>query len=335
MSGARDAWSQIKATGAPTRGEFRVFESNISSNQGVVLFALDSIGRRHLLIPAAQTLRGESDQRSSGVQIVLRDLVDGGIQTTFVDIVCLKPHLDTVFDHLIDEVLDGVRSDPARPLTVARRVLGRWRELLERSRPGVLSEQELLGLYGELYVLNELCTLTPAAIRTWRGPAAARHDFQSGSVALETKTTTSRGPAILYIHGVDQLSLPEKGQLYLVVIFAERTPNAGQSVPDLVRSVRALGVDGLELTSKLTSIGYAEEDVEEYTDITFSFRMKSVFEVDDDFPRIIRSSFVSGDLPARVSDVRYAIDVSPPIPASLDGEEVAAAYGSLLATQRD
>lgn len=335
MARASGTWTQISLAGAPTRGEFRVFESSIRSSQGPALFALDSSGRRHLLIPVAKSARGESDQRSSGVHVLLRDLVDKTEHTTFVDIVCLKPHLDAVFDHLIDEVLDELVADPGRPLTVARKVLNRWREFLERERPGLLSEQELLGLFGELYVLWELCTLAPVAVQTWRGPSASRHDFQSGSVALETKTTTSRGAALVTIHGVDQLSPPEGGKLYLIVIFVEQTPNAGKSLPDLVTDLHNLGVDGLELSNKLTAVGYAEEDSGEYAAVTFSFRSKGVYEVDDTFPRIIRSSFTKGDLPARVTDLRYVIDVSPPSPVPLDSAAVSAVYASLLAPMRD
>lgn len=323
-----EAWRALQDTGAATRGEFRVFVSDDASAQGPVLFAVDNLGLRHLLIPIRAGVSVEADERSSGVHISGRELIDGGVASHFVDVACLKSHLAEVFGHLADEIIQELRGDQGRPATVARRVLNRWRELLERDRPGVLSDHALTGLFGELWILQDIVERDPSAVRSWIGPGSTRFDFLRGASALEVKTTTSHDQLIVQIHGVEQLAAPDGGDLHMAVVGVERTTTTGYSVPGVISAIRQLGIDGLEFSSKLNAAGYSEHDAKYYDEIRFMVRFQRLFKVGDDFPRIVRSSFSSGDVPVGVGELRYSINLTSRTP--LDDAAARTALDSLI-----
>jgi hypothetical protein len=317
------AWAALAAGGTPTRGEYRVFISDVAAAEGKALLALDPQGLRHLLIPVRAGVHVEADERSSGVHVLGRTLVDNNAATAFVDVACRKPHLAEVFGHLVDEVLEELAREPGKPGTIARRVLNRWRELLERERPGLLSDEELTGLFGELWVLQRLVEENPSALGAWSGPLGARFDFQCPDTALEAKTSLKSEGVVVHVHGIDQLEPPADGELFLRVLRVERGPGAGLSLPEVVQRIRDAGVDALAFTSKLHAAGFAESDARHYADTRFAVHEDRVYRVDDTFPRISRESFVSGDLPARIGGLRYTIDLTAPPPSPVSDAEKA------------
>lgn len=316
-----DPWSRLSDVGAARRGEFRVTEAGVASAEGGSLYALDHKGLRHLLIPIRLGVPVEADERSSGVHIVGRTLEDGRGEANFVDVACLKPHLGEVFGHLAQEVLEGLSADPGRPAAAARRALNRWRELLERERTGILTQSEMIGLFGELLILERLSRRNPEAVRIWMGPTGARFDFQRGPLGVEVKTTTSLQQRLVRIHGVDQLDVPPGSELHLAVVSVEVVNNAGESIPDVVARIRSQGVDALEFSSRLGSAGYSDHDAPYYARIRFAVRAEAVYKVDPDFPRITRASLVGGNLPAGVTDLQYTVDLTSPPPAPLSSEQ--------------
>src|SRR5207245_778158 len=96
------------------------------------------------------------------------------------------------------------------------RVFARWRRFWGQLPQHLLSREQQLGLFAELWFLN--VWLLPRvdaaeAVTRWRGPFGARHDFEWPTRSVEVKVTTStRGP-IHYIHGLDQLVPPDGGNL--------------------------------------------------------------------------------------------------------------------------
>lgn len=315
MIDASLGWDALSGQGTATRGEFRVLGSGVFASEGEALFALDSRGLRHLLIPVRRGTVIDTDERSAGVHIVGRELIEGTATLSFVDIACLKPHLAEVFGHLASEMLMSLVVDPGRPATVARRALNRWREMLDRDQPRLLGEEAQAGLFGELLVLKQLVSRNVAAVAAWLGPAGSRFDFQRGYVCLEVKTTTSIHRTEIQIHGVEQLEPLASTDLYLAAISIERVNAAGESLIGLVQEIQALGVDVYELTKKLQLAGYSAHDAPLYSAL-YAVRSQRFFHVDKEFPRIVRGSFKGNDLPEKVGGLRYTVDLSaaPPTP---------------------
>jgi hypothetical protein len=329
--GSEHAFAFLEATSGELSG-FRVRESDVTVPAGRVLHALDTEGRRHLLVPLEGDAEGVEDHASAGVQIVIRELVDAGQRRRFADAVCQFGHLRELFSVIADEMLQAVTAHPGEPALGCRLVLERWRELLERPRSRLLGPDQLAGLYAELRFLRRLVAVAPArALSLWTGPWRSRFDFLAGEAAVEVKASTGTEGRRVEIHGDRQLEEPTGGTLHLLVVWLERVTDGGENVPDLVDALLDR-VDRFELLSALQEAGYDHADAETYRQIQFSLREEVLYQVDEAFPRIVPSSFATGVTPHRVTHLRYRIDLDgeppSPLPAGRIGELAAALAGA-------
>ncbi len=303
--------------------------ANIELDTGHILLGLDAQRHRHLLIPVPTKTKIVSDRRSSGVQIMPHPLLDGETLRLFVDLVCLKPHLHEIFSILVNEIVDIIREDSSKPDYICRQVLDRWRELLEREPSTLLEIEKLVGLFGELYFLRAMVQRNPNAIRYWTGPKGARHDFSMGSLAIEIKSTLSRHGLFVEVHGYEQLEPLQGGKLYLTVLRFEQGPSLGESLPELIESLVQYGGDRYRLFHLLAQVGIDTYSLSEYKEIRFHLREQRIYEVNEEFPRIISSSFIDGKLPKGVLKLAYQIDLSGEPPKPLDHTATDILFGEL------
>src|SRR5205085_12335638 len=93
----------------PPLNELRLQEiKNIDIVSALIFIGLDNFSHRHLLMPVDRVITIIEDKRSSGVQIIAHPLLDGNTLQPFVDLVCLKPHLQELFSVIINEVLESL-----------------------------------------------------------------------------------------------------------------------------------------------------------------------------------------------------------------------------------
>ena len=326
-------WELLEALEPMAQG-LRVREAiDSESSYGHILFGTDIHRHRHLLIPIIPDSKITEDRHSSGVQMVAHTLDDNGANKRFVDLVCLKPHLNELFSIITDEVLSQIKENPTRPDYVCHQVLERWRELLEREATSLPGLEKLIGLFGELWFLRELVKHDFSAIRYWTGPKGHQHDFSLSKFAIEVKTTQSRYGLFIEIHGHKQLEPPENGQLYLVVVRVEQVVSSGESIPELIDSIVSLGGDRQMLLSLLAQIDLSLLAFDSYKDTHFSMLERRIYEVNEDFPCITTKSFVGDTLPAGVIKLNYQIDLSTEPPYFLDNSGVEQFYTELFLDQ--
>lgn len=117
--------------------------------------------------------------------------------------------------------------------------LQRWIDLLSKSHSKKMTYQELLGLIGELTML-EWCikeTSIPAnvLIRGWRGPHGDTNDIGVNGNRLEIKAQLSTQPAGLNISSITQLA--DEGQPLYVVLYRFSASREGVSLLALINSI--------------------------------------------------------------------------------------------------
>jgi Putative PD-(D/E)XK family member, (DUF4420) len=219
-----------------------------------------------------------------------------------------------VFSVLAADVADAVAETP--DAEAATKVLlerfGHWRRLFEGVAGAGLSTPRRRGLFGELWFLREelFPRLPPLdAVRGWTGPSGAHQDFQLPDVAVEVKTTTGKEPQTLVVNSereLDRVGVPNLLLAHLSV--DERVAGDGESLNDIVDTLAA-GLPDLVvrdmLQDRLTTAGYWDRHRENYHSPRFVLRRQRLYEVGDEFPRI-----VEGDLRAGVGDVRYRISAA-------------------------
>ena len=292
---------------APRREEFRVIETSITVPAGKILAALDNAGCRHLFAPIAGNAPLAEDRISRGVHLKERLLIDGNRTQRFVDASCQDPRWNGLFSVLAEEMLAEIGREPS-PSRAWRAVLQRWRDLLDHEPPTPLSREELIGLFGELWLLRLMLGQRSDALSCWRGPGGDRHDFRQNGQAIEVKTTTRREVWEAEIHGVEQLLAPENGSLWLIYIRLAES-HSGQNLPELIASVQAL-TEASALARLLVAAGYYAGDVSQYNEPRLAFQEARAFPVNDDFPKVIPASFVDSTVPDRVVKLRYRIDLA-------------------------
>src|SRR5690606_11479794 len=117
---------------------------------GQALAGQDALGRRHLLIPTHEDEIGRLDERSRGVKLEVRHLLDGERPVPYVDFVCTIPDLNGLFGMVASDMLGSLRRGDTDVYGRCRNVLERWRRMLGSERRGVLSEEAQAALFAEL-----------------------------------------------------------------------------------------------------------------------------------------------------------------------------------------
>lgn len=216
----------------------------------------------------------------------------------------------------------GYASHAATGMAVAL-VLTRlesWRQFL-RSVGAGMQRSELIGIMGELQVLRQLLSEQERAFSTWRAPDDGLHDFENIGHALEVKTTLGPGSRVT-ISSLDQLNDAGLERLDLVHVRLYESAQ-GETVDEIVDDIEANLMDNdirRKLSDALLRRGLDPTE-RRASDLRASLQHINTFHVTDGFPRILRH-----DLPAAVSEVSYALDLSVLAPRSERWAEVRALY---------
>ena len=189
--------------------------------------------------------------------------------------------------------------------------LRKWKDLFSKRNNQKLSNQEQQGLYGELFFLRKLLNSIDKvkATSSWVGPEMAPKDFQSDMWAVEVKTTSATSHSGISINGELQLDESNIEHLFLYNLIVEVLEQNGQTLPEIVASVRELLVDDTIASemfeSKLLLTGYYDLDEEFYKERHYHIRKEQYFQVKDGFPRIKMDELRKG-----VSEVKYSISLN-------------------------
>ncbi len=172
-----------------------------------------------------------------------------------------------------------------------------------------------MGLFAEIWFL--LRWLLPAsgsatATQRWRGPFAARHDFEWQGHSVEAKASTVvRGP-VVRIHGLDQLDAPTGGELLFFALRLREEAGASHSLTSLIAETRtALEADADALTrfeTALAQAGYSPLHEADYAQTLWRIVDERLYSVDATFPKLTPES-LPGGLPPGVSEIAYTLDL--------------------------
>ncbi|MFC8760864.1 PD-(D/E)XK motif protein [Streptomyces sp. NPDC057193] len=330
-----ERWAALEAE--PTTGERRFRVSHLPivvENDNRLAVAVDHHGHRHVLVPIQAHRRVRPGLDGPVLQLRKRPLEDDETYQTYADLSCLRSDLNDLFTDLCVDVLSTAEGHPESPLRALHHVLDRWKELF-RSQGSPLTGEQLAGLFGELTVLCRLLEKDPSAHRLWLGPEGHRHDFSSGSTAVEVKAgaATGRKPRI---HGLDQLDRPSDGSLALVWFRLQRTPSGslGTSIVELVDRTRLLCDDEGSLLELLSTAGYRPADADCYQGVRFLIDEERWYDVAPGFPGLTTRDLIEAGLSVSVQNVEYTIDLSGDFPAPLTDHEVARVIDEIVQEAR-
>lgn len=196
--------------------------------------AVDASGYRHLLVEhdtdaPIYIVNGLLSEHS-------RTLSFNGQTSTYLDIAMTDPSLSDEFDTLICAVLKEEESRAIRAHAVHAALVD-WRSLLKMALSRSLTAERRIGLFGELFVLENLMQGVGSATHfdIWTGPLGQPHDFELPRRCIEVKTTGPNGSSVR-IHGLRQLEIDRNG-LDLIILTVSEGPS-GESLATISNRLR-------------------------------------------------------------------------------------------------
>jgi Putative PD-(D/E)XK family member, (DUF4420) len=309
-----EVWERLSSS--RSMGDSLTARLAVPSVTNRLLAAQDSERRRHLLIQLQPAETELHDDQSRGVSVKTRELIvlEHG-SGRYLDICCNDESGYSALDLIGGEIAVGLVAHGTTPARLVELVLAKWRRFWGELPRQMLSREEQLGLFAELWFLSTW--LAPhigvsEAVIPWRGPFDARHDFEWAGRSIEVKATTSVRGRIHRINGLDQLAPPENGVLMLFSLRLREEAGASNTLPGLVavcRSQMKLEPDTLDLfEAALAKANYSPAYEEEYAKLKLRIVDEALFRVEQDFPRITAASFEVG-VPSGVERVEYEVNL--------------------------
>lgn len=211
------------------------------------------------------------------------------------------------------EIADAIQLEGSDPFEAVEVAVRRIASAI-RLNPG-LSDEETIGLWGELWVLQKLLSAKgKGAIRNWYGWKKDRHDFRVGPLELEVKSTLGTS-ATHVISSIGQLASTDGYDLYLVSIQLSRSAN-GESLSTRVKAVKselpAASPEFQHFSDALRDIGASPAALAISTE-SYSLRQAPVLiPMTADLPQLTSKSLLCAVGPAaigRVKSLQYEVNV--------------------------
>jgi Putative PD-(D/E)XK family member, (DUF4420) len=219
-----------------------------------------------------------------------------------------------IFTVLCEDLITSVSTE-TNERKLVKEILNRfekWKSLFSKIGLQGLTAEEQRGLFGELYFLRKYLQGNSnflEVVNTWIGTEREVRDFQSGTWAVEVKTTHGNNHQKVHISSERQLDTTNLDNLFLYHISLEQMQNSGESLNDIVDSVlEYLQSDALALNkfkSKIYEVGYFDLQRSLYESIGYFIRQNIFYKVENDFPRIQENEIRVG-----IGDVKYSIILS-------------------------
>lgn len=312
---AAEVWARLEMS-RPT-GESLTARLAVPERTDRLFCAIDAELQRHLLVQLQVGEQALHDTQSRGLSVETKELsIHGRESARYLDLACNDAAGHDALDLIGSELAEALSSPGHSPAESVHRVLAKWRRFWGQLPRHLLSREEQLGLFAELWFLSVWLAKKVGlgeAVHRWRGPFGARHDFEWPERSVEVKATTStRGP-IHRINGVDQLALPDSGDLLFFSLRLREEAGANHTLPDLVLLCRQhIDMDDealAQLEAGLAQVGYSPVHEDDYAKLRLRVVEEGLFMVKGRFPRVTAATFSAG-VPAGIESLEYDINLS-------------------------
>lgn len=236
-----------------------------------------------------------------------------------------EPSRRDLFSEVCSDVLRAlVRSEDEGDTDLLPELSARlaaWRAFL-RDQSGGLSRQELVGLIGELLVLEALLARSADALAVWKSPDDSLHDFEASGHALEVKTSLGAARR-LHISALDQLDAAGLASLHVahVRLVEQRDGFTLGALAARIAGQLASDRDRRLFANALLRRGLAPGPAED-SGPSVRHDGTEFYAVRDGFPCLNRAA-----VPAGIADATYQIEVQALAGFRADAGDVMTALG--------
>lgn len=188
--------------------------------------------------------------------------------------------------------------------------IDRYAELFKQKSDNSISKESIIGLYGELDLLNELLKSKRyekyEVINSWSGYYRSTHDFNLLNMKLEVKTSMDDN-TVINCSSYNQLLAKKGFQTYLINLsYTENTNKVdGKNIFEMIELVKS------NLKNCSESLKKFQRKLEIFgidrikDNLKYSRISSKIFDINEDFP-----SFQGLKIHSSISDLKYKIDLS-------------------------
>lgn len=281
-------------------------------SSGIHTYFLSSEQKVPIFLIQCDQLEADSITRLSmdSLQLFVRTLsIEGAKESSYLVISLRRLEHAALFFRVIESLLYDFSRKSGDTFTLCALNLKRWKSFWDNKLNRGLSEEQIIGLFGELFFLKNIYDLTKKfVVDRWTGPLGSEHDFIFSSSDFEIKATTGKIGSIT-VSSLRQLEISDNKKLFLVLVeLGEGVSKL--SLKDLVYYLDSKAdpeEQGL-FWRKLTKLGYRLDEESRYESVAFDVSSFSIFEVKGDFPRIINPSFIK-PVDSRIRNLRYEVEL--------------------------
>ena len=280
------------------------------------LFAgVDSNDQRHLLIELEESDSDLTDRSSRGLDVTTRDLIVADAEPSrYIDVTCHETLGHPALNMIAGELAEQLMANAREPAEIMKRLMAKWRRFWGRQHQNILSHEEQIGLFGELWFLLKwvIPSIGSTGVEHWRGPWKEPHDFVFRDRSVEVKGSLRSGSTTIRISSLEQLQSISPVPLFLMSLLFRESDSSDLTLPSIVEKCYSVFEDDIEMLgifeSGLLEVGYSPLHEGEYANRHISVIAEFLYSVENDFPRLT-SSILGLSIPSGVDNVRYTIDL--------------------------
>lgn len=212
-------------------------------------------------------------------------------------------------------ISDSVQLDNKNTIDAIYESVERLKYLI--SSVVLLSNETIIGIWGELWVLEKLIeSRGEEAVFLWKGPDKSIHDFRMEGIELEVKTTRNED-RIHIISRLTQLEPSPDFDLLLCSIQVVEGTTDGLSLSAYVEKIKKYLIKDQKasdyFTMQLEKEGYKTSQGKFYITRYYLRSAPELVAVTDELPRLNRGIIdeeYGKQLSSRINNVHYSIDVT-------------------------
>lgn len=268
-----------------------------------VYLGIDHAGRKSLALVMSARRERITSTKTIDAQFYKRD--DGKLMLSFS---LEDDQLRDIFYKFCEDIIESSRLN--RTEDGFAPVVERWETWIKFFAKTALplSENEILGLIGEIYFLQNVMIEKygqDVALESYIGTDRAHKDFEARDTWYEVKSIHN-GVRTVKISSIEQLDSDQAGKLEIIT-FDQSTPSyEGNITLNNVISGFRSALDRkwqLQFDEKMRKAGYIED--ERYDEYNYLFVRIDEYDVAEGFPKLSKSG-----LPNGITKASYEIDIS-------------------------